>query len=149
MPRACYADPMDGDPEAASTTFDAKKAVPDLPSACVRKRSKSPFSNARVDTHAGPFRRPTAPSLRQPYRLTVMCHISDSKAVADTLKGMFNERGLILASLRRNQTSMTIVRVTAMLTSTLAGRAALLQIVNELATKPSIWRLQWEALPNF
>lgn len=91
----------------------------------------------------------TAPSLRQAYRLTVACHISDSKAVAGTLKAMFDEHGLALASMRRDQTSTAFVRVVATITSTLAGRAALVRIVNELATMPAVRRLQWETVPNF
>lgn len=134
---------------AASTTPSPSNPAPGLPSAYVPKRPASRFSNARVDTHAGPFGKATAPSLRQPCRLTVECQISESKAVADTLKAMFSEHGLIFGSLRREQTSMQFVKLTVTLTSAPAGRAALVQIVNELATRPSIRRLQWEALPSF
>lgn len=98
----------------------------------------------------GPIRgKTTAPSLRQVYRLTVVCHVSDSKAITSTLNDKFEKNGLTPASLRCDQNSVAFVRVVATISSTLAGRAALVRIVNELAPMPAVRRLQWETVPNF
>lgn len=92
--------------------------------------------------------RVAAPSLRQTYRLAVVCHAAESDAVQGLLKSMFEQHGLTLDSLRCDQTSLMFVRITALLASSISERAALVRIVYELGTNPSIRRLQWETVPK-
>jgi hypothetical protein len=92
--------------------------------------------------------RGTPPSLRQTYRLTVVCHSADSSQVEAELKRLFVEHRLILRSLLRDQASFAFVRISALLASSIAERSALVRIVNLLASNPSIRRLQWETVPN-
>jgi hypothetical protein len=89
-----------------------------------------------------------APALRQTYRLAVVCHVADAREVEAQLARMFDEHGLALDSLQRDPTSLMFVRITALLASSIAERAALVQIVHRLATQPSIRRLQWETVPK-
>ena len=133
----------------ATTTSRPRNTPSTFRGGYVRKKPISPFRTDRIDTHAGTFGSTTAPSLRQTYRLMVACHISDSKEIVNNLKTLFDEHGLVLGSLRRDQTSMAFVRVTAVLAGAMKERAALVRIVNRLATVSAIRRLQWETVPNF
>jgi hypothetical protein len=92
--------------------------------------------------------RGTPPSLRQTYRLTVVCHNTDLNPVEAELKRLFAEHRLILHSLLRDHPSFAYVRISALLASSISERAALVRIVNLLASNPSIRRLQWETVPN-
>ena len=88
-----------------------------------------------------------SPSLRQTYRLTVVCHASDRPEIEATLERVFREQGLRISSLRRDQTSFMFVRITALVDSSISERAGIVWIVNKLAGRPSIRRLQWETVP--
>lgn len=92
--------------------------------------------------------RVAAPPLRQTYRLAVVCHAVESNAVQALLRSMFDQHGLTLDSLRCDQASLMFVRITALLASSISERAALVRIVYELGTNPSIRRLQWETVPQ-
>jgi hypothetical protein len=92
--------------------------------------------------------RGTPPLLRQTYRLTVVCHGADSSTVEAELKRLFAEHRLMLRSLLRDQPSFAYVRISALLASSICERAAVVRIVNLLASNPSIRRLQWETVPN-
>ena len=150
MQRDDCVDPIGEAAVATATTTSRPRNTPStFRDGYVRKKPISPFRTDRIDTHAGMFARTTAPSLRQTYRLIVACHISDWKEVVNSLKTLFDEHGLALGSLRRDQTSMAFVRVTAVLAGAMKERAALVRIVNRLATVSAIRRLQWETVPNF
>jgi hypothetical protein len=88
-----------------------------------------------------------APSLRRTYRLTVVCHAADAGSMASELRKLFDEYGLALESLSCDQTSYVSVRITALVASSIAERAALVKIVNQLAAQTKIRRLQWESVP--
>ena len=89
-----------------------------------------------------------SPRLSQTYRLAVVCRTTDADAVQTELKSMFEENGLWRFSLLCEQAGLMFVRLTALLESTIAERAALVRIVNRLATMASVRRLQWETVPN-
>jgi hypothetical protein len=92
--------------------------------------------------------RVAARTLRPTYRLTVVCHAAESNAVQALLTSMFDQHGLTLDSLRCDHASSMFVRITALLASSISERAALVRIVYELGTNPSIRRLQWETVPT-
>jgi hypothetical protein len=89
-----------------------------------------------------------SPLLRQTYRLAVVCHITDANAIQAELKTLFEENGFARFSLLCEQSSPMFVKLTALLESTIAERAALVRIVNRLGTMASVRRLQWETVPN-
>jgi hypothetical protein len=92
--------------------------------------------------------RVAAPSLRRSYRLAVGCPAAESDAVQALLKSLFDKHGLPLDSLRRDQAGLMFARITALLACSVSERAALVWIVYELGTNPSIRRLQWETVPK-
>jgi hypothetical protein len=88
-----------------------------------------------------------APSLRRTYRLTVVCHGADCDGIEAELRTLLDKYALALQSLCCDQTSCVFVRITALVASSIAERAALVKIVNQLGADPKIRRLQWESVP--
>ena len=98
--------------------------------------------------HGGRNSQPSpAPSLRRTYRLSVVCHAADRDGIEAELRTLLDNYALALRSLCCDQTSCVFVRITALVASSIAERAALVKIVNQLGTDPKIRRLQWESVP--
>jgi hypothetical protein len=114
----------------------------------ISRKLLSLFRSDRSGTGRPASAKGTAPTLRRTYGVSVVCHVSDSDATEAALKGMFEHYGLALDSLRRDPVSMKFVRLTALVESSIAERAHLVWIVNQLATMPSIRHVHWETLPH-
>jgi uncharacterized membrane protein YhiD involved in acid resistance len=104
--------------------------------------------NAGAGAERAAPRGTSAPALRQAYRLALVCHAADSEAVEASLRTLLERNALALDSLQRDRSGVAFVRITVLLASTISERATLVQIVNQLATMPSIRRLQWETVPQ-
>jgi hypothetical protein len=89
----------------AQTTRDAMSAASVFERAwSVFKKPTSSRQAGRTETSRIAHHRMAAPSLRQTYRLGVVCHAADSKAVEAELKSMFDEwLDHRLAALRSDQ----------------------------------------------
>ena len=106
----------------------------------VRREQPPVISNARDGVVSSPS--------RQTYRLVLVCHASDANAVQAELRIMFEKNGFARFSLQCEQARPMFLKLAATLESTIAERAALVRIVNQLTTMPSVRRLQWETVPN-
>jgi len=114
----------------------------------ISRKLLSLFRSGGTGTGGAASHKVTAPSLRQTYGLSVVCHVSDSDTIEATLKGMLEHYALTLDSLHRDPVSLKFVSLTALVESSIAERGHLVWIVNQLATMPSVRHVHWETLPH-
>jgi virulence factor MgtC-like protein len=105
-----------------------------------------PSAANRAKTDQDARNRSVAPLLRQTYRLTIACHGADVRQIELELRRLFHENRLVLDWLRCDKTSFAFITITASLAGSIADRAAMVRIVNQLAPNPLIRRLQWETV---
>ena len=150
MPRDYCVDIMRREQQAASekTPYGTGSDASQPSGAPISRKLLSLFRSDGSGAGRAANQKMTAPSLRQTYGVSVVCHVSDSTAIEATLKGMFEHYGLALESLRRDPVSMKFVRLTALVESSIAERGHLVWIVNHLAAMPSVRHVHWETLPH-